>query len=271
MDSDSALRKIHGLLRLGADDGATEAEAASALRFARRLILNMGMTEEEVRAGLEADASTLRDPHAVAADAEYTDAWEAGETRTAPTWEGILAGAMGRLVGTVRAYRTGAKEVRRPDGTLRFESDGRPMLRPGIVFYGPVADVVLARELFTSWRTTIIALARMRFGGAIRGEGRDYAGGFVHAMSERIKAMAGEEVRELQDSSASTTALVRLEHAHAVMRAKVEAGAAYLASKGVRLGNSRRVSYGGSAYAAGRADGARADIGTRRNAKRIGG
>lgn len=268
-DMESIKRKLRGILaKTSEGSGATEAESNSALEFARRLMLRHQLTEADLGLG-----SKQRTPSEIAADTEYADMRQFSQGVTLTLWEKQLAQVICELIGTIGAYDDHGKYERRTmAGTLEFNSKGQTERAQTIVFYGPAADVRDARELHTEWAHTIAALARMKFGGALRGEGRSYADGFVAGMKEKVRELKASESAMTQGNSGNYALVVA--GANAIMRAKRMQASDWLSKeKGVRLKvvqvkSTARNYYG--ANSAGRADGKNADL-SRNRAKRIGG
>lgn len=268
-DSDKIVRQIRAILAKAADgSGATEAEAESALRFARRLMLAHNFTEGDL---------AQRDPSAIAADAERTamsqeTAWADGERHS--RWEGWLGLAIARLYGTLGVYNGHAQERKSPSGAMLFGDNGESMRCARFVFYGPEEDARDAVELFDEWRLTIASLARLTFGGVYRGPGRSYAEGFATALLNATKKIEDEERAQLTQPASTSTALVALGNARALMDAKKQKAAHWLRhSEGVRLGSAGRSGGGhhhGDAYSRGKAAGSQAQLARKERTRRLG-
>lgn len=266
MDLDSIKRKIRSLQNLAGDAGAAEQEADNALRFARALMLKHQLSEAD-----------LADAHARAG---RTEATEYGDTVVygggvgVVAWESTLARALVKLVGTIGYYREFAKSdnlKRSASGATLFDKSGQPLRFKSLIkFYGPVVDVRDARDLFEEWSVTIAAMARLKFGGALRGEGAGYALGFSEALYERASKILEEEGRLLAQHQGGailtpeekSQALVLVSTVPAMQKLR-EGASAYLRGKGVRLvrgsGSSAGQGFGG-ARDAGRSDGSRANF-----------
>lgn len=278
-NSDRIKDKIRKLLTLGEDDGATEAEAENALRFARRLMLKHNVSEK--------DMEETKDVHEIAADVEHTTFGQVRTTSQGSTltkWEVSLGWAVMELIGTVRWYRAGETERRTKAGVLEFnEVTGAPKICQVIMFYGPEEDCRDARELMQEWSLTIIALARMRFGGALRGDGRSYCEGFCDALYSKVSQIRREERKlidaqkaqqALPEGATRSTALMVLNGTQ-LMEAKREHASKWLEKEiGIKLRSSgssgRGGSFNGDAYAAGAKDGKSADFSHKRT-KKLGG
>lgn len=262
MDLERIKKNIRALLDVGADESLLEGETENALRFARRLMLKHNVGEGDLEEARGADQ--------IQADAEsveygYANAGTTGAGITG--WESSLGYCVCRLFGTVQFYRSGGKHLARSaTGAVLFSGVGRQKYTGQFVFYGPADDARAAAELFEEWRVTVAALGRLKFGGALRGEGRSYCEGFTAGIAE-MQRKADQEERDLALAQASgselpagatrSTALM-VTNARAVMTAKREKGGKWLRSTGVHLSGGGR-SGGGrhhhGAHAAGRADG----------------
>ena len=269
-------RKIRALINLGEDGGATEAEAENALRFARRLMLQHNVAPE--------DMERARDGHESAADAErttYTREDFYTQTTGITGWETSLGLAINLLVGTTKWYINPGVVTRRTlSGTIDYyPADGVARKSKLITFFGPEEDVRDAKVLMYEWTMTLVALARMKFGGAIRGEGRSYCEGFADALLRKMRAIREEERLLIEQHKANlqlsgrSTALVVMNGSQ-LMEAKQQRALTWLKETiGIKLskgGGSRGGANHGGAYAAGKADGQRADFSHSRT-KKIGG
>jgi hypothetical protein len=267
MDTNKIKDKIKKLLNLANDDNAFDGEVDNALRFARRLMLRHNVSQE--------DLEEAKDPHEVAADAEEV---EYGKTVAYTTgtrlsqWESTLSAAICELLGTVQHYRT-SNEVRMTSaGTVSYDKDGYAQLATGLHFYGPEEDTRDAKDLFVEWSHVIVTMARMKYGGAFKGSGREYAEGFASALYSKVENIKREEKRtaELPETTRCTALMIR--NAGALMQAKRERASSWLRDvQGIRLrsGGSRyrNVQRDPGARAAGRSDGSRADFSHSRKKK----
>jgi hypothetical protein len=262
---DNIKARIRGLLTLGNDPGAFEAEASNALRFAARLMLKHQISEAELE--------PTRDVHEQAADTEYSRM----ETPTAGVrlskWESLLAWAMVKLVGTVQHY-IGPQTIRRRNGVVELDPEtGETVRSTPIMFYGPLGDATEAQQMFLEWSATIIAMARLRYGGAFRGEGRSYCEGFARALYDRALEITEQETALLSEGASDEYALV-IQRSQDLVRAHILRGREWLfETHNIKL--SRRSGCNGSsgqhfgeAYSAGRADGQRSGF-TRTGGRRM--
>lgn len=192
-NTDRIKDRIRKLLALGdAEKNTFDAEIDNALRFARRLMLKHNIGEDDLK-------EEPRGAHEIAADVEATE-YGKDWTRTMGSrftaWECDLVGAVCALVGTVKWYR-GHEETRRKRGTDIIEYNdvtGRPAKVRRIEIYGPAEDVRDALDLVAEWQETIVAMARMKHGGALRGAGKSYAEGFAFALKVKVAEMQKEEL-----------------------------------------------------------------------------
>lgn len=263
--------RIRKLLNLADNAGAQGGEIDNALRFARRLMVEHGIDEADARA--DSEGST---PEEIAAKAESTIysreiAYMTGQK--ASTWEGSLAMALCDMIGSVKCYFNGVADVRTSHGTIAFDPDtGEPMRRYGMMFYGPAEDVEAAKAMFSEWGATIAAMARMKYGGALRGPGRSYCEGFTSEIRRKVNTLREEEraqVYRIETGSVPDAdrpyalALKRNVDLAAIQRDRAKS---WLKSEhGVSL-RPRSGGGGGShdsgAYGAGRSDGRRSSLGS---------
>lgn len=277
---DDIKRKIRGILAIGSDDsGATEAEAANAIAFARRLMLRHQLTEQDVAQG-------ERTAHEIAADTEYDTVTAYTEGAKMSTWASWLTHAINGLVGTTQCYIGDRGVTKRTEaGTIDFDDNGQEKKACEVVFYGPAEDCRDAKALFEEWSVLIAALARMKFGGALRGEGRSYAEGFATALRSKVNEMKKREREQIESAKGQTIGLLdaaTVAHgedqftrdkdcsalvvvkSNELMVAKKEQGSKWLREeKGIRLrsgGGGGGGRHHSGAYDAGKADGRKADF-----------
>lgn len=231
------------------------------MRFARELMLKHNVSEGD-----------LADVHVRAAREEREEyargaAYSTG-TRGA-AWEAVLAQTIADVVGSVGVYTDTHALKRSASGGALFGENGKPSYGTAWQFYGPAADVRDAVAMFAEWQVTIAAMARMKWGGALRGDGADYAKGFSFALYNKVRRMLEEE-RERVRAAADAKALV-LSGQLTVMDRKRKLGAAWLREQGVTLSSARHASSArnGDAYRDGHSDGSRANI-SRNAPRRIG-
>jgi len=245
--TDRIKARIAKLLALAEGEGAAPGEVANAMAFAAALMEEHHITADDARQA-----------HAAAGRAEAVEfgkdhAWTDGARLSA--WESSLMHEVMSLTGT-KCYYSQPTTVRTAVGTVAYDEKGQPRTARPVTFYGEAGDVADAVALFNEWRATIAAMARLRWGGALRGDGAAYAEGFVSGM---------RQARRDRANAPNTTALAV--RSAAIVKAKQDAASQWLTTQGVRLGSAR--SHTGSrnasseARAQGRADGANATM-TRR-------
>lgn len=234
-------QRIRKLLNVASGNAATEGEIDNAMRFARRLMIVNQLDESDI-------PTTSTDPHEAAADREtYSQTASLSISRNLSNWENDLAHVICALIGTVKFYQKSQKVLRKTaHATLKMnDRTGRPDRATQINFYGPEEDAADASELFEEWTQLIAAMARMKYGGALRGEGRCYAEGFVAGVERSVESIKAEE-RKLIDQRQTLTGVdkttaLSLVNATGLMKAKRERGSQWLAdTAGVKLRNMRR-------------------------------
>jgi len=276
MNLEKIKEQIRKISALAGDAGATEEEAENALRFARRLMLKNNLRPE--------DLEEPKDVNEIAADAdavEYGTAKAYSSSRGLSQWEASLAAAIDKLLGTTQHYKEYVQAKRTASGSLDFDSKtGKTKSATPVVFYGPAEDCRDAVELFAEWSHVIAGLARLKYGGAMKGDGRCYAEGFASGLYRKIRDIRKEENetaqkdRALLEGSERCTALIVV-NATAVMEAKKERGSIFLRKElGIKLragsrGGGRR-HWNGNAFSAGQADGSRANFNRSRTGKLTG-
>lgn len=255
MDTDKIKDKIRKLLNLGNDSSAMGGEIDNALRFARRLMLQHHVTED--------DLEDTKDPHEVAADVEYDKVMMYTMGANLSQWESSLTWAIVGLVGTVQHYK-GYRTTRRNDaGLLEYDDSGKRKLGTQINFYGPAEDCQDAKELFTEWSHIIAATARMKYGGVFKGAGRNYAEGFAGALYSKVQDIKKEEKALTNDAGSYALMVV---NANEIMNLKKMKGTEWLNKelniKLTKRSGSRRsgAHYDGDARRDGQRDGQRADF-----------
>lgn len=257
MDTDKIKDKIKKLLNLAENDGAFDGEVDNALRFARRLMLRHNVTQE--------DLEEAKDAHEVAADAEAVDYGRVSAFTLGPNlsqWESTLAHSICQLIGTVQFYRESGKFARRTaHGTIDY-SKGEPSTATRLQFYGPEEE----------WSHIIVSMARMKYGGAFKGSGREYAESFAYALYQKVEKIRQEEKTAIAAGETTRCTALMVRNAGALMLAKKNKASDWLAKEcGIKLSKSSRSSgstiYDGDARAAGRADGNKADFSHSRKKK----
>lgn len=267
MDMEKIKDRIKKLLNLAEDQGAFDGEVDNALRFARRLMLRHNVTQE--------DLEEAKDAHEAAADAEAVEygrveAFTLGANLS--NWENTLAHSICKLIGTVQFYREAGKHYKRTvHGTIDY-SRGEPSTATRLQFYGPAEDARDAIELLEEWSHIIVSMARMKYGGAFKGSGREYAEAFSYALHDKVRKIEREERQQLELPTTTRCTALMIRNAGQLMLAKKNRASDWLRQEcGIRLQKGTRSSgstiYDEGARAAGRADGDRADFSHARKKK----
>ncbi len=276
LDIERIKRRVRGLLNLADDDAAAAGEIDNALRLAQSLIDKHQLDAAAVL------AEHVTSDQAAPPAPDWATVAAPGLGKRGITWEGTLATAIARLVGSVQVY-CGRQ---RPHNVGAF---ARPVIRSTLVFYGPAEDCRLAADLHSEWATTIATMAVGRYGTFVRKEGALYAAGFARELYNKAEAIHRERRRTISrptllltagpDLTEAETATALAERAAnhslaAVLDEQRRQAAAWLKyTQGINLGRPRsRRGYTGdhNAYANGRADGHRADFSATRKPKLTG-
>lgn len=250
MSIDRIKDRIRKLLNVAADDAASNGEIENAVVAARNMMIAYQL--EEAECTLESDAPT---------EQGQTPASTIGTKIT--RWEAWLAIVVCDLIGGVQTYQN--VDNNRPTQIV----GGKVKSFGSFMFYGATLEADLAAETYRELSTTIATMAKLRFGGWFRGDGANYALGFVSGLALQIR-----RADNLAQKDETGNALVV--QALAIIEAKKETGSAWLVkSKGIKLGKSggsRSGSRTGSkdSYNAGRADGQSANLdGVGRRSKQL--
>jgi hypothetical protein len=215
IDNETIKDKIRKLLNLAGNEGAFDGEVDNCLRLARKLMLKHNIKEDEVR---------LDPENMNAGKTTYgsMDVFSFG--RDMAKWEGVLLQVIAKLVGTISAYRNSGLQ-----GKQMNTKTGKTHTR--LTFYGPLADVQDAVEIYEEWSRIIVSLARMKTGAWVRQGGRSYCEGFVSALYVKVTTIEKEENTEV-----ATGKSLILRDAKAIMAEKRVEGDKWLAKeRGVRL------------------------------------
>lgn len=240
-------KTIRDLLNLAENDAATEGEINNAITFARRLM----------------DAHHLEADDCVERPTEDSFDRQAvfGNSGNLVIWETNLTHFVEELVGSVNRYFTGKIEVTGID-RIRL---GKPGLKNGIYFYGPAEDVQLATDIFHDLYATIMASSHLKYRSAARGEGREYATGFVKGLLFKLR----EAKQKDKDTDVASRALIV--RSDLIVTEKKEKGKNWLMTdQKVKLRNATRQYssiYKGNAYDEGVSDGKKVNPTIQRKAK----
>jgi len=233
-NTDQIKKTVADLLRLAENNAATEGEVENAIRFARRLMDAHHLSEEECR----------KDPHAFAAKKEIM-----GEQATYG-FVRTLSVFVEKLVGSVGIYRT-RKQIVKKNNIVQFDANGDPDVRCGLVYFGPQEDIALACELFDSLHQTIATLARLKYGGTMRGPGRNYCEGFVVGLNQKLN-----EAKEKDLISSESRSLIV--QSTAIAKATRERAVRWFEEQNGKLkkgGEKKKGTFNSDAYKNGIADG----------------
>lgn len=159
---------------------ATESEIENAMRLAQNLMARHAI-----------DAAEIADASGNFGGVDRCCAVSSLGSRRS-TWEVLLAAA---VLVTVPAVSSCSARVQFLDGGVV-----RRVVR--VVWYGPAEDVGVSKELFDSTRALVLAMARRKWGGAFRGQGRSYCEGFASGLY-RLAC----DRRDASELAASLTAL----------------------------------------------------------------
>ena len=240
--------RIRKLLNVAEDDAATDGEIENAMRAAQSLMAAYKLTEADCPADT-ARPTTYGEQRCYAAGSNLSN------------WESYLMHFCCDFVRTAQFYYCHGVAKVLPSGIVQRDDTGAPICGTRITVYGPTEDVAIAVELFQELQQTIIAMARLRYGGVFRGDGRAYAEGFAHGLRERLRVVQ----RQLQapaaggNGQAGTALMVRV---NAIAQQQRDEGSQWLKQQGVTLRSGRRSgNYNDpGAFARGRAAGKAADV-----------
>lgn len=210
---------IRKLLDLAANDAASEGEVNNAIRFARKLMMQHQLSEDDCREQTETpEAKVLR------AQCARFDGQGASAKRS--YWEGRLAEFCCKFVGGVGVYSQ-AGYKRTPAGIVQYDDEGKPLSVMHYQFYGIAEDAVFAKRTFDDLSTLVASMARLKWGGVFRGPGREYCEGFVEGLFKQIQQAESE-----QEASESRALVARRD---ALVVAKEARARDWLARQGVKL------------------------------------
>lgn len=252
-DLSAVKEKIRRLLAIAAEgSGATENEIEIAMRVATKQMMAYQLSREDIEQGDKPATSRM----------EYGRHFTFTYGKNLLQWELMLGHFIIQFVGTCKWY-TEAKQYRRRKGKIFLYDEDTPLEGTRLTFYGPDADAQFCAELYEELVTAIVTMAQLRWGGVARGAGGSYCQGFVHGLSEANR----KEVKQLSHSGDSQTRALVLRSQQNTLTIRKEADAWLKKTTGLKLRrgqrNSRGVSrsYDSEAYAEGKTDGARYEVG----------
>lgn len=189
LNTEQIKKTVRDLLNLAENDAATEGEIANAIKFARRYMDVHHLSEEECRkAGERVE--------------KFTNNTVYGEVGNLAQWEKNIGLFLLELIGSIGWWRTNRQKVT-VNGIAVLDKNDRPVEKVGLVFYGPEEDVNLAVSMFEDLHATIATMARLKWGGTQRGEGRSYAEGFSKGLMLKL-----QEAEKADKTDVQTTALI---------------------------------------------------------------
>ena len=243
---------IRKLLNLAANDAATEGEVNNAIRFARKLMLEHQLNEEDCQPGDESDEERI-------ARAECQRVSVNSQSAKCSGWESDLSTFVCRFIGGVRVYEE-TNQIRRVNGIAQNVNGSTRCAV--FTFYGLTEDAAVAQQVFEELSVTIASMGKLKWGGAFKGPGRAYCEGFVSGLFEQLRQVDSEH-----KAAESTALTVRRD---AVVKFKKDRAEEWLKNDiGVKLysvSSRGGGEYHGDARHEGRSDGARAQV-TGRSAK----
>jgi hypothetical protein len=233
---------IRKLLNLAKNNAATEGEVNNATKFAVSLMAKYHIEESEL-----AESSVMQ---------EMIQAGAWGNGRKLVTWELCLATFVKDFIGSVICYVNKSVVPKKNEfGLASFDDKGEVVYGQTIQFFGIAEEVQLAKSLYEDLALTIATMARLKYGTALRKEGKEYGDGFVSGLFQQMRLAKQEQLQLTQ----KCTALV------VQKKALVDAE---FKKQGVRLGKATqsKVRVTG-VYHDGVSDGRKMDVSANRTAK----
>ena len=251
--------RIRQMLAIASNDASSDGEIDNAIRFARNLMDQHRLSENDLVVEPADQKQAIND-----APKDRAFVTIGGKIYA---WESQLAHAVGQIVGCP-FYTNGDKTrlARSRAGYVRFDAKGEAMRGKSIVFYGIAEDAWLAAELYEELRTTIITLARLKWGGCYKGDGGRYAEGFVDGINSKITSQEKQE----RINATGVNSLILIERRNDLVVHTNRVARNWLTSQGVRLskGTPRPGANGSAnAYGSGVADGQRSTVNVSRAPK----
>jgi hypothetical protein len=180
---------VRKLLNLAKNDAAYDGEVENAIKFAQKLMAQHNISEADL-----IEASTSR-------EMSSTFAW--GNGRTLCSWEIMLASFIRDFLGSVVTLINKNVTPRRTEiGTLSFDADENVVEGQSVHFFGIPEEALLAKNLYENLALTIATMARLKYGTALRKEGREYGDGFILGLYEKLEKAKQEQKQLTQQSTA---------------------------------------------------------------------
>jgi hypothetical protein len=259
INMDNVKKTIGDLLRLAGCDGATDGEVRNAMRFAQRMMEEHHLTEDDLVDEPEDQEQAIRNAQT------GTVSTSVGGKHS--EWEHDLARFVCTFVGGIKWYYSNyTSPDRDARGIARSERHTK-----SVTFYGVHEDALIGGQLFDQMRLVIISLAKLKFGGCYRGEGRSYAEGFVSGMTLKLSEdrQAQRQAAQKAITASNSTALVLIDRRASLVKLKREIAVQYAKTE-LNLGSGRTGGGGrhhSTAYGEGRTDGRRANVSVSRQRK----
>lgn len=257
---DKVKDRIRKLLNVAKDDAATQGEVENAVRFARSLLNKHHLDESDL---IEEPADQYQEIERAPKSRGYVYVG-----KRMHYWESRLAAWASKLCGVGCYQDHGQHIIRTRAGIALRGKDDKVASGCRLCFYGIDEDVHIACELYDEMRETIIAMARLKWGGAFRGDGGAYAEGFVLGMMALIEE---EDKQEKLHTAGDSTAMILVERRTDLIERKRDVAKEWLASEcGIKLrkGRGRTGANGSSgAFDDGRSDGRKQTVNRQRRPK----
>lgn len=260
MTKESIIAKVKKLMAIADNDASSDHEIDTALNFAKKLMDNHHLTEDDL----------AHEP-----DDDYEKARKADKglyrsfvgTRMF-TWEVALGWFVSEFVGCPWYCDQNLKIVRNARGFAVIDPvTEQPKKGKSFVFYGIAEDAAIAQEVYNEMRSLIATMAVSKWGNCYRGDGAAYAEGFVAGLETKLKKARIEEKKQTE-----STALILLSHRRdELIKVKNEIARDWLQKeKGVTLSKGQqRAGSNGSLHARkeGYTDGQNTDVSATRMKK----
>lgn len=242
MAHEAAINRIRKLMEHANCSGATEAETESYLAKARKMMDELGVTEDVILTASDEESKRRQ-------DAETCD--ESAVHRVGSVPKAFVRCAQAVCCVTDTGVYTSTRYTK-PMG----REDAQEKLCEHLIFYGLKRDVAIARELYAELHASVHAMARLRCGkGAWTSSHASYAHGFTERLLVRAQLLRDESKRATAGPVGSTSIILAKD--------------AILARKREALGLVSRKSHSrghsisdGTAYANGQQDGNNVSLGT---------
>ena len=255
MNNDRIKEVILKLMAVAGDgSGASEGEIDNALRLAAKLQDEHHLTADDIKGTTPDDViQPLR------VRAKFT-------TQRVTGWEIYLGNAILDLIGTV-IWVKGEPQPLRVNGVAKVIRGHVPIIQT-VDFCGPVQDAREAADLFEEWARLIAAMAVIRWGGAYRGNGAQYATGFAKALRDKAAVINAERIgvqarAPRLTSDAAKGGAITLANRYLKIREAAQIHVYGKVKKGKGRSRNIKTDVKSNAYQEGRAEGSRAGFGRR--------